>query len=266
MNMTDTGTKVTKAAERKVTKAAETTDDASLKWFLVIAAAVLSAVAGFVNSVFLTSLTLPVSHVTGSVSKASMDVTVGNLGELRTLAAILVAFFAGAIGAGALLGSQTRRIGRRYGVALLVESVLLGLSPLVATGQQNLLCAMILAAGACGLQNGMFSNYRGMVLRTSHMTGTLTDLGVLIGCRGYRNGQAWRGVLLASTLVAFAGGGVVGAYGANMAALHALWIPALCCALLGGWYVRYRHRQHVAQARQRPVRSSLGTPTGPSTP
>ncbi len=121
------------------------------------------------------------------------------------------------------------------------------MAPLVATDRQNLIYAMILAAAACGLQNGMFSNYRGMVLRTSHMTGTLTDLGILLGRRDHRNGQAWKGVLLATTLATFVGGGIAGSYGANAAALHALWLPALCCALLGGWYVRYRHRQHITR-------------------
>lgn len=224
-----------------------TSEDARLKRFVVIAAAVLAAVAGFVNSVFLTSLTLPVSHVTGSLSEASMDVTDGELSGLTSLATILVAFFGGAIAAGALLGRHTQTIGRRYGVSLLVEAVLLGAAPLVATEKEHLPVAMVLVAGACGLQNGMFSNYRGMVLRTSHMTGTLTDLGVLLGSRGYRGGQAWKGVLLATTLVTFTAGGVTGAFAATAAALHALWIPALCCALLGGWYVLYRHRRHVTQ-------------------
>ena len=244
-----------------------TPEDARLKRFVVIAAAVLAAVAGFVNSVFLTSLTLPVSHVTGSLSEASMDVTGGDLSGLTSLATILIAFFVGAIAAGAVLGPRTQTIGRRYGVALLAEAALLGAAPLVATEKQNLLFAMILAAGACGLQNGMFSNYRGMVLRTSHMTGTLTDLGVLLGCRGYRNGQVWKGVLLATTLVTFAAGGLAGAHGANAAALHALWIPALSCALLGGWYVLYRHRQQVTrQARQWPVRTPVETSAGQRTP
>ncbi|MFI9029994.1 YoaK family protein [Streptomyces sp. NPDC053560] len=237
-----------------------TPEDARLKRFVVIAAAVLAAVAGFVNSVFLTSLLLPVSHVTGSLSQASMDVTGGDLSGLTNLATVLIAFFCGAIAAGALLGPHTQTIGRRYGVALLIEAALLGAAPLVAGEQQSTPYAMILAAGACGLQNGMFSNYRGMVLRTSHMTGTLTDLGVLLGCRGYRGGQAWKGVLLATTVVTFAGGGVAGAYAASAAALHALWIPATCCALLGGGYALYRHRRHVTRPRHWPARSPHGQP------
>ncbi len=103
-----------------------TSEDVRLKRFVVIAAAVLAAVAGFVNSVFMTSLIFPVSHVTGSLSETSMDVTAGDLGGLADLATILVAFFVGAIASGALLGTRPQATGRRYGVSLLVEAALLG--------------------------------------------------------------------------------------------------------------------------------------------
>ncbi|WP_110944686.1 YoaK family protein [Streptomyces niger] len=139
-------------------------EDARLKRFVVIATAVLAAVAGFVNSVFLTSALLPVSHVTGSMSEVSMDVSGGDLSGLTSLVTVLVAFFGGAIAAGALLGPHTQTIGRRYGVSLLVEAALLGAAPLVATEQQNPPYAMIVAAVACGLENGIFSNYRGLQL------------------------------------------------------------------------------------------------------
>lgn len=143
-----------------------------------------------------------------------------------------------------MLGAKVSSTGRRYGWALLAEAALLATAPLVGT-EQSLLIAMMLAAAACGLQNGMFSNYRGMVLRTSHMTGTLTDLGVLLGRHvGTRDGQVWRGMLLATTLVTFVAGGLAGAYTATTAGIHALWLAALVCAALGLGYTLYRHHQH----------------------
>lgn len=47
-------------------------------------------------------------------------------------------------------------------------------------------------------------------------------------------------------MVTFVVGGAAGTYAASAAGLFALWGPASCCALLGGWYALYRHRQHVA--------------------
>lgn len=221
-----------------------------LRRFVVLAAAVLAGVAGFVNSVFLTSLMSPVSHVTGSLSQSSTEIPAGDLSSLGGLAAILCAFFVGAVGAGLMLGAKSWATGRRYGWALLAEAALLAAAPLVGT-EQSLLVAMMLAAAACGLQNGMFSNYRGMVLRTSHMTGTLTDLGVLLGRHvGARDGQVWRGMLLAATLVTFVVGGLAGAYTATAAGIHALWLVALVCAALGLGYALYRHRHRQHRTHQ----------------
>ncbi|QGK68630.1 DUF1275 domain-containing protein [Allosaccharopolyspora coralli] len=229
--------------------------DPRLKRFVVIAAAVLAAVAGFVNSVFLTSLFHPVSHVTGSLSQFSMDLhdgvheRGGNLAEMGTLVTILLAFFVGAIAAGTIVGPNRLVTGRRYGVALLAEAALLGAAPLAGI-ELGLIAAMVLAAAACGLQNGVFSNYRGMVMRTSHMTGTMTDLGVLIGGIRHQHSPLWKYLLLTATLATFVAGGVVGAHMATMVGIHALWVPALCCAVLGLSYTSFRHGQYVGSKSQ----------------
>jgi uncharacterized membrane protein YoaK (UPF0700 family) len=34
---------------------------------------------------------------------------------------------------------------------------------------------------ACGLQNGTTSSYFGLMIRTTHVTGTVTDIGVMVG-------------------------------------------------------------------------------------
>jgi uncharacterized membrane protein YoaK (UPF0700 family) len=34
---------------------------------------------------------------------------------------------------------------------------------------------------SCGLQNGLTSKYSGNVVRTTHLTGTTTDLGIALG-------------------------------------------------------------------------------------
>ncbi len=40
-----------------------------------------------------------------------------------------------------------------------------------------------LVALGCGFQNGLSSNYKGTILRTTHLTGIFTDLGVALGMR-----------------------------------------------------------------------------------
>lgn len=213
-----------------------------MKWFGLVFGAILSGNAGFVNAVFLGSLFNPVSHATGSLAQVSSAVMAGDAQGLVLLAVVVLAFFGGAVLAGVMLARPLRR-GRRYGGALLLQAVLLAVAPLVVAAE-FLTAGATLGAAAAGLQNGMTSNYRGMTIRTSHMTGTLTDLGVFLGRRDHRNGDRWKGGLLVATLMSFVTGGVVGGLWSGEADVYALWASALCCAVLGSAYMIYRHRQN----------------------
>lgn len=162
-----------------------------MKWFGLVFGAMLSANAGFVNAVFLGSLFNPVSHATGSLAQVSSAVLAGDARGLVLLAVVVLAFFGGAVLAGVMLARPLHK-GRRYGAALLLQAVLLAVAPLVVAAE-FLTAGATLGAAAAGLQNGMSSNYRGMTIRTSHMTGTLTDLGVFLGRRDHRTGDRWKG-------------------------------------------------------------------------
>lgn len=217
-----------------------------LKRLALFAGAVLSANAGFINAAFLVALFNPVSHVTGSLSNVGASVFAGGVKGVRDLVMIVLAFFGGATAAGAML-RRPLATGRRYGAALLIQSAFLGVAP-VLVAEEFVVLGAAMGAAATGLQNGMSSNYRGVALRTSHMTGTLTDLGVFIGRKGHRGSDRWKGGLLLITLVMFVLGGVLGGVGASREDIHALWVPAVCCAALGLVYVLYRHRQQVILA------------------
>lgn len=225
------------------------TDENRLKRLAAVVGALLAANAGFINAAFLVSLVNPVTHVTGSLSNVGASVRAGDAQGIGLLALIVLAFFGGAMTAGALLG-RPLATGRRYGAALLMQAALLAVAPLFVVADSVGFGAG-LGAAATGLQNGMSSNYRGVALRTSHMTGTLTDLGVLIGRRGHRDGERWKGRLLATTLATFVTGGALGGIWSSHVGIYALWAPAMCCAVLGLAYLLYRHRQHV-QSRHEP--------------
>jgi uncharacterized membrane protein YoaK (UPF0700 family) len=214
---------------------------ARLKWLGLVFGAALSANAGFVNAVFLGSLFNPVSHATGSLADVSAAVMAGDARGLILVAVVVLAFLGGAVAAGAMLARPLHR-GRRYGTAMLLQAGMLASAPLVIAAE-FLTAGATLGAAAAGLQNGMSSNYRGMTIRTSHMTGTLTDLGVFLGRRDHRTAGLWRVGLLIMTLVAFVTGGAIGAFWSGEVDIYALWASALCCALIGLGSVAYQHRQ-----------------------
>lgn len=202
---------------------------AQLKRFVVIAAAVLAAVAGFVNSVFIILSLDPVSHVTGSLSQSGVDVTTGDLSGLAGLATVLVAFFTGAIAAGAVLRARPQATGRRYGVVLLVEAALLGAAPLVVD---------VLQLPRHGAAHHAHDGNADRSRRPHRRPRLPQRASVERRAAGHHPGdlrRRWHRRCLRG----------------GHSRLRSLWGPALCCTLLGLWYVTYRHRQHLNTHTQR---------------
>ncbi len=181
------------------------------KWILW-GGAVLAFSAGSVNSIALLGFTnLSVSHVTGNVSLFSAAIAHFDGRSVFLIGASLLAFLAGAILSGFIIGQNSLKLGRRYGHALYLEAVLLVLSFWLY--QQHDYLGQLAAAMACGLQNAMVATYSGAVIRTTHLTGLTSDMGAAIG-----NWLAGRSIskptlgFQAIIWYCFCGGGVIGAF------------------------------------------------------
>lgn len=192
----------------------------------------LALVAGSVNAIALRGFNHQgVSHLSGSSTLLGVELAAGNGAEVLHLSLVLVSFVAGAVVSGFVIGGESLKLGRRYSVALLAESALL-LSAMVYLDRGSLL-GHYLASGACGLQNAMTSTFSGAVVRTTHVTGLFTDLGVTLGLwlRGQRVEN--RRVLLYLTLIlGFVLGGVLGAVGFGAYRFETLIAPASVTAAM----------------------------------
>ena len=160
---------------------------------LLPGAAALAGTAGCINSVVLGFFRTPVSHVTDAVSHLGLDPADGRVADSLASSSIILGFVLGAMVAGLLVGALKRVPSRSYGVVILVEGALLA----VATGLLMVghLLGLPTVAMACGLQNAMTSSYCGLVIRTTHITRTVTDIGVMLG-HWIRHRQIDRGKLL----------------------------------------------------------------------
>ena len=121
-------------------------------------------------------------------------------------------------------------------------------------------CFRQVAAFACGLQNAMASTYYGLIIRTTHVTGIVTDIGVIIGqrLRGHAI-EPWRLGLLVIMLIGFFAGGVLGAI-ATAKLGHVCLAFAAAASFTGGltyWIVRHTRHLRVEDAPQ------LGNDTAP---
>jgi len=213
----------------------------SLPRWVWVGAGALACVAGMVNAVgFLGFEHQAVTHLTGTTTLFGIAVAGGDAESMLELLAMLASFLAGAVLAGVLIQDSTLQLGRRYGVALAIESVLLFAA--VPLFSRHALGGMACAAMAIGLQNAMATTYSGAVVRTSHVSGMFTDLGIGIGhaLRGLPL-QRRRLQLCVLIIVSFAAGAMAGAFGYARMGADVLLVPATITGLAGVSYAGYRH-------------------------
>ncbi|HEU4814396.1 MAG TPA: YoaK family protein [Xanthomonadaceae bacterium] len=205
-----------------------------------VGAAVLACVAGIVNVVgFLGFQQQAITHLTGNTSLLGAALVGGDSAAVLGLVAMIVAFVVGAMLGGLVIQDNTLRLGRRYGVALSIESLLL-LAAVPLFRQQHL-AGPVMAAVAIGLQNAMATTYSGALVRTSHVSGMFTDLGIMLG-------HALRGLPVARRRLAlcvlvigcFFAGGVFGAMLFGMIGYGSLYVPAALTGAAGLGYFAYR--------------------------
>lgn len=151
----------------------------------VLAAGCLLAFLGAgINACFLLQFGTSVSHLTGDVSKVAMNLAVDR--TLLTTAATHLTlatfgFLAGATLSGYFIHHPDLEFRRPYGRTIAAT----GLCFMAAHAlfySLPVLCIFLAAVG-CGTQNALATYYRGIVLRTTHITGLLTDLGTALGMK-----------------------------------------------------------------------------------
>lgn len=197
--------------------------------------------AGAINAVgFLGVHHQALSHMSGTVTTLAMELGRAHYAVALHALAILTAFFAGCLVSGAIIRQGTLRLGRRYGVVLALESIALFAAVYFLRRGANV--GDYVAALACGLQNAMVSSYSGSTMRTTHMTGMVTDLG--IACGHFIRGEQvdwYRFRLYGVLLLGFFGGGLLGALGYGRYGYDALLFPAVLSGCAGAGYAVIKH-------------------------
>ncbi|MDB6118960.1 MAG: hypothetical protein JWO08_2741 [Verrucomicrobiaceae bacterium] len=191
----------------------------------------LAFVAGMINVVGLLGFEKQaVTHLSGVTTMMGAALGEGDGAAFLHYLALLLSFVGGTVLSALIVQDSTLRLGRRYGWALMIESLLLCASvPLLWRHQHAGMCV---AACACGLQNAMASTYSGSVVRTTHVSGMFTDLGIFLGhyLRGIPvDGRRLR--LCVVIISAFATGGVAGTLAFHHLGYSTLLIPAALTGL-----------------------------------
>lgn len=240
-----------------------------------VLAGYLALTAGFVNSGGFVLIGNVTSHVTGSVGRLANDLARSDVAAAISALLLVVSFFVGAFTAGMIVEStEARSAPRAYGFALLLEGSLLGAfifvaglsqatHPRVQDAEAALLCC------AMGVQNSLVTSLSGAVVRTTHLTGVVTDFGIetarwyrwhrtrlaalpaLLPVRGrpVERPPLSKIVILATIIGAFTVGSAVGAVLTLRASRWSMAMPA-AAVLLASFYA---FRQHDGAPSQEPV-------------
>jgi uncharacterized membrane protein YoaK (UPF0700 family) len=189
----------------------------------------LAFVAGAINAGGFLAVQQYTSHVTGMMSAMADNLVLGQGHVVLTGLVGVLAFLLGAVCCAILVNYARRhRLSSEYALPLLLEAALIlcfGLLGAWLARIEGLLvpATVVLLCFIMGLQNAVVSKLSHSVIRTTHMTGIVTDLGIELGKLAYWNrdpdptlhvvADRDRLAVLAGLLACFLGGGIAGALG-----------------------------------------------------
>ncbi|RYC25454.1 YoaK family protein [Ciceribacter ferrooxidans] len=152
----------------------------------------LTFVAGAANAGGFMAVQQYTSHMSGMVSSMADNLVLGNVGLFLGGVFALLAFIFGAATSAILINWAKRRdLHSQYALPLAFEAV-----AMAAFGLSGLLDGVLTAVTVAllcfimGLQNAMITKLSGARIRTTHVTGLVTDVGIEIGKLFYRNSPA----------------------------------------------------------------------------
>ncbi len=181
---------------------------------LIFGGCALAFGAAFANVGLVLQTGTSVSHLTGDISKFTINATQWapeSLNALYAVSAAAVCFLLGAMLAGVFVHHPSLDISRPYGRSITSIGILFFAASMLVTRSQ--LTGIGLAAIGCGFQNALATHYRGIILRTTHLTGMFTDLGISLGMKIRGHSVApWKIIVPASLILSFCAGGFVAAF------------------------------------------------------
>ena len=208
----------------------------------------LAFVAGGVNAGGFLAIGQYTSHMTGIVSSMADHLALGEFAPALAALAAWLAFVAGAATTAVLINLARRwHLRSQFALSLLVEASLLllfGIAGAYLAEMRDFLApvTVLLLCFIMGLQNAIITKVSGAVIRTTHVTGLSTDLGIELGKLFYFNRRdvprlaVWANrdklALHGLLVLYFFSGGVTGALGFKHIGYSATVIASAALVLL----------------------------------
>jgi uncharacterized membrane protein YoaK (UPF0700 family) len=145
-------------------------------------ASLLGMTAGFVNAAGFLGFATLTTNVTGHAALFAEKIAAEDWTNARVIALWMFLFLAGAFISSLIVSRIGRNHRYSYVIPILLETFILAAVALEGYRYDESILSKELFAGsllfAMGLQNALVSMVSGSVVRTTHLTGTFTDLGI----------------------------------------------------------------------------------------
>lgn len=147
--------------------------------WIYLAVILLSLNGGYINAATIISfLHNAVGYVTGNIALSGTYLAKDDYMMFLSAILLVISFLIGAILSGLIIEDINYNKDYRYKANLILQLILVSIS-IVLIHYKQTYCQYLLAM-AMGLQNAMTTHYGSALIRTTHMTGTTTDLGILV--------------------------------------------------------------------------------------
>jgi len=192
--------------------------------------------AGFINAAGFIAFSVLTTNVTGHAALLAVNLAALNLHAVRTVSLWLLLFLAGAFVSSWYIGKIGRNRSLAYTAPILVIICIVLLVALLGKRQQLTQPETEYFAGsllfAMGMQNALVSMISGSVVRTTHLTGMFTDLGIdlsmiVLSRNNFTTVHRRRVLLHFAIIIFFLLGGVAGSICFVSYVFHAFFVPVI---------------------------------------
>ncbi|MEO3402889.1 YoaK family protein [Mucilaginibacter sp. CAU 1740] len=216
--------------------------------------------AGFINAAGFMAFAVLTTNVTGHAALLAVDLINGQWRAARMVGLWLVLFLAGAFVSSLYIGKVGREKSFAYTAPVVLIILILLSTAVYGHGYRHTLPETECFAGsllfAMGMQNALVSMVSGSVVRTTHLTGMFTDLGIdlsgaLLVRKNLNAAHQRRIWLRLAIIICFLLGGLAGGYTYLRLHFAAFYVPVgLLLIVLFYDYFRIRVKRVVLRHKR----------------
>ncbi|EJF11140.1 YoaK family protein [Pontibacter sp. BAB1700] len=224
-------------------------------------AALLCLTAGFVNIAGLLAFSVLTTNVTGHAAYFAESLSHGDFRLARIIGLWMFLYLLGSFATSFFISRVGRDQVFAYTIPILAEIIILLLNAVYGENYDGSTVMKEVFAGsllfAMGLQNSMVSMISGSVVRTTHLTGIFTDLGIDMATAtlpgaAQKSGIGQRITLRLVIIFFFLAGAVAGGYLYPMLQYYTFLVPAAILAIAMFYDIsRVRIKRVIRQLRYR---------------